>query len=276
MAAGYGLYAHPFAQLWWLPNIGGFVGADTMAGILACEMEKREKVTLLVDIGTNGEMVLGDRHGLIACSTAAGPAFEGAKISCGMRGSQGAIDHVYLEEQKLKYHVIGEGEPLGICGSGLLDAAACFLETGVMDETGKMTEAWYFTPKIYINQKDIRELQLAKAAIAAGIRLLCQYRGIEVDEIQELLLAGAFGNYLNPESACAIGLLPLELKGRIRMVGNVAGEGARIAALNEKEFERCAKLAKHIEFVELATDTGFQDTYVEELEFPEQREETGL
>lgn len=264
-----GIYAHPSALVKWLPNIGGFVGADTVACILACEMEKREEITLMVDIGTNGEMVLGNREGLVACSTAAGPAFEGARISCGMRGSEGAIDHVYLENGKLKYHVIGEGEPLGICGSGLLDAAACFLEMGVIDETGRMNETWYFTRKIYINQKDIRELQLAKAAISAGIRLLCRHRGIRVNQIGELLLAGAFGNYMNPDSACAIGLLPEELKGRVRLIGNAAGEGARIAVLDEGEYRRCDELMKQTEFLELAMDMEFQDIYVEELEFPE-------
>ncbi len=268
-AAECGIYAHPAALVKWLPNIGGFVGADTVSCILACEMEKRDEITLMVDIGTNGEMVLGNREGLIACSTAAGPAFEGARISCGMRGSEGAIDHVYLENGKLGYHVIGEGEPLGICGSGLLDAAVCFLEMGVIDETGRMNETWYFTRKIYINQKDIRELQLAKAAISAGIRLLCRHRGIQVSQIGELLLAGAFGNYMDPDSACAIGLLPEELKGRVRLIGNAAGEGARIAVLNEGEYRRCDDLMKQTEFLELAMDMEFQDIYVEELEFPE-------
>lgn len=268
-AVSCGIYSHPKAWIKWLPNIGGFVGADTTACILASGMDRSNGITLMVDIGTNGEMVLGNKDGLIACSTAAGPAFEGAKITCGMRGSEGAIDHVYLENGKIKYHVIGEGDPLGICGSGLLDAAACFLEMGVVKESGRMEKSWYFTPKIYINQKDIRELQLAKAAIAAGIRQMCRYRGIEVREIKQLLLAGAFGNYLNPESACAIGLLPAELKDRIRLIGNAAGEGARIAALNEKEYEKCVHLARKTEFIELAMNSEFQDAYVEELSFPE-------
>lgn len=270
-ASDYGLFVHPFAELWWLPNIGGFVGADTVACILANGMELQEKMTLMVDIGTNGEMVMGNKRGMAACSTAAGPAFEGAKISCGMRGCEGAIDHVYLREGKIEYHVIGETAPKGICGSGLLDAAACFLKTGIMDETGKMKNTWYFTSKVFINQKDIRELQLAKAAIAAGIRLLCKYRKIEIRDIQVLLLAGAFGNYLNSDSACAIGLLPAELRDKICMVGNAAGHGAKIAAVNACEYDKAGKLAKNVEFVELAHDADFQDIYVEELEFPECR-----
>lgn len=269
-ASDYGLTVYPSAELWWLSNIGGFVGADTMACILACQPQEQDKVTLLVDIGTNGEMVLGNRQGLTACSTAAGPAFEGAKITCGMRGSEGAIDHVYLENGELKYHVIGDCSPEGICGSGLLDAAACFLKMGVIDESGRMEETWYFTPEVFINQKDVRELQLAKAAIAAGIRLLCKHRDLQIEDIHELLLAGAFGNYLNPDSACAIGLLPSELRDRIRMVGNTAGEGVQIAALNIEEYEKSASLAEKTEFLELALDLEFQDVYVDELEFPEQ------
>ncbi|MCI8506716.1 MAG: DUF4445 domain-containing protein [Lachnospiraceae bacterium] len=264
-----GLMVHPAARLLWLPNIGGFVGADTVGCMLAAGFDELDELTLLVDIGTNGEMVLGDRRGMTACSTAAGPAFEGAKITCGMRGGEGAIDHVWLEGEKLKYHVIGGVEPVGICGSGLLDAAACFLKMGFMDSSGKLSETWYFTPKVFINQKDMRELQLAKAAIAAGIYLLCRHRGVSLDEIKKVQLAGAFGNYLNPASACAIGLVPRELEERICSVGNAAGMGAQIAAVNTDEFERGKKLAARTEFLELAMDPEFQDAYVDELEFPE-------
>lgn len=270
-ASEYGFMVHPDAKLFWLPNIGGFVGADTSGCLLAVDMDRREKMTLMVDIGTNGEMVLGNSStGLTACSTAAGPAFEGAKITCGMRGSAGAIDHVYLEDGNLRFHVIGDGEPQGICGSGLLDAAACLRRMGWVDESGRMKETYYFTQNVFVEQKDIRELQLAKAAIAAGIRLLCRKKGIEPEDIEELLIAGAFGNYLDPASACAIGMLPGELKDRIVSIGNAAGEGARIAALNTEEFERSRELASKTEFLELAMDPDFQDVYVDELEFPEE------
>jgi len=267
-----GIYAHPQAQICWLPNIGGFVGADTVGCILASDLEKREEITLLVDIGTNGEMVLGNKEGLAACSTAAGPAFEGAKITCGMRGNTGAIDRVFLEDGKIKYHVIGDVEPTGICGSGLLDAAACMLETGLLDESGRLEETYYFTQNVFINQKDVRELQLAKAAIASGVLLLCKHKGISVEDIQELMLAGAFGNYLNPASACAIGLLPPELSGRIKSIGNAAGVGAQIAALNFQEYERSSYLAESVEFLELALDPDFQDTYVDQLMFGPEEE----
>ena len=226
-----------------------------------------------MDIGTNGEIVLGDRQGLMACSTAAGPAFEGAKITCGMRGTEGAIDKVWLENGKLSWHVIGEGEPKGICGSGLLDATACLLRLGKLDETGRMEEQTVsFTEQVYLNQRDIRELQLAKAAICAGIRLLCSHSGIKVDEIDTLLIAGAFGNYMNPASACAIGLLPPELENRILSIGNAAGEGAKMAVLNQEEFKRSSRLSEETRFVELALERNFQDVYVEELLFPEEEE----
>lgn len=269
-AADYDLHVHPWAQLWWLPNIGGFVGADTVGCLVASDLDTCEEMTLLADIGTNGELVLGNRDGIISCSTAAGPAFEGAKITCGMRGSVGAIDHISLENGEFRIHVIGDGEATGICGSGLLDGAACLLKAGKIDETGRMEETCYFTDRVYLNQRDIRELQLAKAAIAAGIQILCQRKGIRPADIQRVLIAGAFGNYLDPASACAIGMLPPELAGKITSVGNAAGEGARMAALNRGQFERSKVLAEKAEFVELALDPDFQDVYVDEMEFPEE------
>lgn len=258
---------HPEAELLWLPNIGGFVGADTVACLLAAEFDRRDRLTLLVDIGTNGEMVLGDRIHFSVCSTAAGPAFEGAKITCGMRGSAGAIDRVWPEGDRLAYHVIGEGIPTGLCGSGLLDAVFCLLQTGRLDESGRLEETYYFTEKVFVNQRDIREVQLAKAAIAAGIQILCKRRRIAIDDIQELLLAGAFGNYLDPDSACGIGMLPPLPPERIVPVGNASGEGARFAALSTAEFQRCERLAERAEFVELALDPEFQDTYVDRISF---------
>lgn len=268
-----GLGVHPQAELHWLSCIGGFVGADTVGCILAADMDKREELTLMVDIGTNGEMVLGDKNGMTACSTAAGPAFEGAKITCGMRGGEGAIDHVWNKDGKLGYHVIGSGEPLGICGSGLLDAVACLLELGAIDVTGRMKDTYYFTDRVFINQRDVRELQLAKAAIAAGIRLLCRREGVAVTDIRKLLLAGAFGNYLDPHSACAIGLLPPELEDRIVPVGNAAGAGAQIAVLNTGEEHRSAAMAASVRFVELAHDPAFQDVYVDEMMFGDEEDD---
>ena len=272
-ASDYGIHVHPDAQLWWLPNIGGFVGADTVGCLVASDIDTSEKMTLLIDIGTNGELVLGNREGMISCSTAAGPAFEGAKITCGMRGSAGAIDHVQLKDGEIKAHVIGEGEALGICGSGLLDGAACLLKKGKIDETGRLTEPYYFTNRVFLNQRDIRELQLAKAAIAAGIQILCQKKGIGTEDIERVLIAGAFGNYLDPASACAIGMLPSELLEKITSIGNAAGEGARIAAVNREQFERSKALAEKTEFTELALDVSFQEVYVDEMGFPEEEQD---
>ncbi len=164
--------------------------------------------------------------------------------------------------------MIGETEPVGICGSGLLDAAACLLKTGFMDESGRMEKTWHFTPKVGVSQKDIRELQLAKAAIAAGIRLLCSRCGAEFSDIREVQLAGAFGSYMDPASACAVGLFPSELEHKIRPIGNAAGEGARRAALYVEEYEVCSRLAEETEFLELAGDREFSDAFMEELPFP--------
>ena len=266
-ASGCGIHVCQNAQLIWLPNIGGFVGADTTACMLAAEFDKREELTLMVDIGTNGEMVLGNREGYTVCSTAAGPAFEGAKITCGMRGSDGAIDHVYLENSEVKFHVIGGGKPAGICGSGLLDAVHCLLQTGWIREDGYMKEPWHFSDEVYLCQKDVRELQLAKAAIAAGVQLLCRKRGCRIEEIRTLLLAGAFGNYLDPDSACGIGLLPEALRDRIVPVGNAAGAGARLAVLSEREFARAEDMASKAGFLELATEPDFMDVYVDEMSY---------
>ncbi len=272
---------HPQGKIRMLPNLAGFVGADTSACLLAAEFDRREQVTLLLDIGTNGEMVLGTRERAFACSTAAGPAFEGAKISCGMRGAAGAIDHVWLEDGNIRYSVIGKEKPTGICGSGLLDAAAVFLECGILDSSGVFAGETKGQKKAYLyrganedesiclTQKDISELQLAKAAIAAGIRILCEKLQIRPEEIEKVLIAGAFGSYMNPASACRIGLLPGVRPERIEAVGNAAGEGARLAAVSRSEWKRCCRMAKKIGFVELAAEDEFSDLFVEELEFPE-------
>ena len=189
-----------------------------------------------------------------------------------MRGSKGAIDHVTVKDGETICHVIGETEAVGICGSGLLDGAACLLKLGKIDETGRLEKEYHFTDRVFLNQKDIRELQLAKAAIAAGIRSLCEKKGIKVSDISRVLIAGAFGNYLDPASACAIGMIPPELQTRITSIGNAAGEGACMAAVNREQFERSRILAQKAEFVELALDMGFQEIYVEEMEFPGESE----
>lgn len=256
-----------------LPNIAGFVGGDTVGCMVSTRFDRQEKLTLLIDIGTNGEMVLGNKKRRIACSTAAGPAFEGAKISCGMRGARGAVDHVWLEEGKIKHHVIGDAKPKGLCGSGLLDLVAVLLDTDILDESGYLEGREYtLCENVTLTQKDIREVQLAKAAIRAGIELLAEKMGTEVSDIQQVYLAGAFGNYMNPASACRIGMIPPVLLHKIEPIGNAAGEGAKLCALSKEEFAYSQKLAKETEFLELASLPNFQDCYVDALEFEEEAE----
>ena len=257
-----------------LPNIAGFVGGDTVGCMVATRFDRLEELTLLIDIGTNGEMVLGNKDRRIACSTAAGPAFEGARISCGMRGAEGAVDHVTMENGILSYHTIGEAAPKGLCGSGLLDLVAMLLDAQILEESGRMEEKQYrLCENVVLTQKDVREVQLAKAAIRAGIELLAQQLGIQVADIRRVYLAGAFGNYMDPASACRIGMIPPVLQDRIVPIGNAAGEGAKLCALSRTEFEYSQKLARETEFLELASLPQFQDCYVDALEFCEEEEE---
>lgn len=280
-----------------LPNIAGFVGADTTAVLLATDLDRSEDVKLIIDIGTNGEIALGSRGKIVACSAAAGPAFEGAQISSGMRGAVGAIDHVSFGDQ-LEYSVIGGGAPQGICGSALLDTVAGMIESGIIDKRGRIlspdqltsTAAIAFKENlvqhdgqmaflladadktshgrpIMVTQNDIRELQLAKGAMAAGIKVLMETRGVEVDDIKEVLLAGAFGNYLKPHSACVIGLIPAELESKIKMIGNAAGTGARLALLSADQFMESADVAGSVQFVELGSYPKFNGIFAESMYF---------
>lgn len=285
-AAEYGLHIHPQAQLLMLPDIAGYVGADTCGCLLALRQDLKEEISLMIDIGTNGEMVLGNKDRMATCSTAAGPAFEGAKIECGMRGAAGAVDHVSYEDGVWKYTTVDNKPAVGLCGSGLIDMVAQLYKAGLIDEMGHLESGqendsiFVLVPPekagndtgVYLSQKDVREVQLAKAAIAAGIQLLMKELGITEKEIETVYIAGAFGNYMNPASACAIGLLPPELEKRVVPVGNAAGEGAKIALLNTDELEATDKLVKGICFLELAASAEFQDTFVDELAFPEEEE----
>ena len=260
---------HPDGILRVLPNIAGFVGGDTVGCMTAIGFGNLEELTLLIDIGTNGEMVLGDKNRRIACSTAAGPAFEGARISMGMRGSPGAIDHVWIEDGKLRHHVIGDTAARGLCGSGLLDLVACLLELQILDGSGYLKGGAITVPgtDVILTQKDIRELQLAKAAIRAGLELLCVHLGVKPEEIQSVLLAGAFGSRMDPQSACRIGMIPPVLLERIVPIGNAAGEGAKQCAVSAEAYEYSKKLAAGTEFLELASKAEFQDYFVDALEF---------
>lgn len=254
------------ANLLVVPDISGYVGADTIAAVLATGIHRASQPTLLVDIGTNGEMVLTDGRQMVCCSTAAGPALEGASIRHGMRGTTGAIDHVWHNNGMLNSSVIGGGEAVGICGSGIIDAVATALDLGIINSRGRIQtkdeadgqRSIPLRDGVYLTQQDIREVQLAKGAIAAGITSLAAELGIVLDQIREVILAGAFGSFLNPESACRIGLLPPVLQDRIRSVGNAAGEGAKLLAEDPSQLSEAQALSERIHFVELANVPDFQ------------------
>ena len=285
------VFINQAGKVFMLPNIAGFVGADTVAVLLSTELDQSEEIKLVIDIGTNGEIALGSREKIVACSAAAGPAFEGAQISSGMRGAVGAIDHVYYRD-KLEYSVIGGGKPMGVCGSALLDVVAGLVELGILNKRGKFLTFEQLTNPaakrfkknlieyegqgafllaeaditvhgrpIMITQSDIRELQMAKGAMAAGIKVLMETYGIQAQDIKEVLLAGAFGNYLNPHSACVIGLIPLELESKIKMIGNAAGTGAKLALLSSSEFRRAKEIAEVVKFVELGSYPRFNSIF---------------
>ena len=252
-----------------LPNIAGFVGADTVGCLVALDFGNPEELSLLLDIGTNGEMVLGNKERRVACSAAAGPAFEGAGITCGMGARLGAVDRVWLEDGKIRFHVIGDVEPEGLCGSGLLDLVAVLLELGEIDGRGKLREKqWNLTDSLYLTRKDVRQVQLAKGAIRAGIELLAREMGVRVADIRRVYLAGGFGNYLDPGSACRIGMIPAELEQRTEGVGNAAGAGARLCALSRKAFLESETLARETQFLELGGVEEFQREFLARLDFP--------
>ena len=279
-ARAYGLPISEKGQLILLPNIAGFVGADTMGCLLSVRPDQSPEITLMIDIGTNGEMVLGSQKALVTCSTAAGPAFEGAKIECGMRGAAGAVDHVSYENGSFSFTTVGGEKAVGLCGSGLIDLTAALLQAGYIDESGYLdlpdgsdrfilvaAEDSGNGKPVYLSQKDIREVQLAKAAIAAGVTLLCEHLHITLEEIRKVYIAGAFGNYMDAASACAIGLIPGILREKIVPIGNAAGEGAKIALLSRKELQDSQNLSQKISFLELAASPKFQDCFVDQLEF---------
>ena len=269
-----------------IPAVAGFVGGDIVSDVIAAGMNTATKETLLLDIGTNGEMVLGKAGDYVCCATAAGPAFEGAEITMGMPAAAGAISKVWVEAGEICYNSIGDETPVGICGSGLIDTLAVCLQIGLMDETGLLctaeeaAEPWKkyigeaeglpcicLTDQVRVTQADVRKIQLAKAPIAAGIRILLKERGISQKDVQEVILAGGFGSSLNKESAAAIGLIPKELTGCTRSVGNAAGEGAVSAALSADARAKMEQAQKDMHYVELSMHAAFGDIFISEMSF---------
>ncbi|OXU15526.1 ASKHA domain-containing protein [Sedimentisphaera salicampi] len=287
----------PEGDVYLMPVIGGFLGGDTTACIAAANLNsEKQKLQLLVDIGTNGEIVLNNYGEITAASTAAGPALEGAKISCGMRADTGAVDECSLDGGDINCGCIGSGEPEGICGSGLIDAIACMLEAGVINMMGHFTDKPESLPDgiqtriqkkngemefvlsdsgskhVSITQRDIREFQLAAGAIRAGINILLKRSGLKFSQLDEVLLAGGFGAFLNVENACRAGLLPCESTGcvsRISSIGNAALAGVKRVLLDSSAKEKLEIDCREIKHVELSVDTDFQMEFSEAMLFPQ-------
>lgn len=250
------------------PCMNAFVGADITCAVLFSGMLKDGKdISLLCDIGTNGELALYKDGCLYVTSTAAGPAFEGAGISCGCAGVKGAIDSVNISDGELAVHSIGEAEPIGICGSGLIDAVAACLELDIIDETGALDDDIILAENVKITPKDVRAVQLAKAAIAAGIDTLIKRAGISYEDITTLYIAGGFGKHLNGVNAGKIGIIPEQLIPKIKVIGNAALGGAARLLLNTPSLNEVRDIAKHSTHVNLGGDAMFNDLYIENMLF---------
>lgn len=291
-----GLFANPQAYVHTLPNIAGFVGSDTVAVLLACGLMDSDTPKLAIDIGTNGEMVVGSKDRMVSCSTAAGPAFEGAHISQGMRAASGAIERVVIEDGRIHLGVIDDVHPTGVCGSGLFDAVAELLKVGVIGSSGRMRSAGQLDERVspeiksrivpsdrgnsfvlvqpdagyrpvILTQKDVREVQLAKGAVHAGIQMLLRELGLGVEDLDEIMLAGAFGNYIRKESALRVGILPQVSPDRIKFIGNAASTGAQMALVSAEAKKEAQRIARFTQYIELAGRPDFQAEFMEAMMF---------
>ena len=299
LARQLGVEVHERARAVIFPSVGAYVGGDIVAGLCASGMDRDSRVRLFLDVGTNCELVVGNCDHLIATAAPAGPAFEGATVRCGMRASPGAIEVVKMTPAGLELGVIGDAEPEGICGSGLVDAVAELIRLKLIDSSGRFAsneEAARVAPgirarltelgdervfvlhwrgeegdiarSIYLLQRDVRELQSAKAAIATGWHILLETAGLTVEDLQEVVLAGAFGSYLSPVSAIRLGLVPALAVRQVLSAGTVAGEGAKMALLSMRERARAMALLAEVEYVELSDRADFNDRFVAQLPFP--------
>ena len=296
-AADFGVTVHPRAPAFVFPSLGAYVGGDIVAGMLATGLTRDRRLRLFIDVGTNSEIALGSVDRVLATAAPAGPAFEAAQIRCGMRAAEGAIEGVSIGDDGLELEVIGDTEPVGICGSGLVDAVAELVRTGLLDHSGrfiadedaadrmpalatrltKIGDERVFVlqwrgedpaASVFLSQRDVRELQFAKASIATGWNILLGELGVSADEITQVLLAGSFGAYLTPLSAVRIGLVPKLALPRIVSAGNVAGEGAKIAALSLRERAEAESILREVEYVELSGRADFNDLFIDQLAFP--------
>jgi uncharacterized 2Fe-2S/4Fe-4S cluster protein (DUF4445 family) len=296
-AADFGVTLHPRAPAFVFPSLGAYVGGDIVAGLLATGLTRDRRVRLFIDVGTNSEIALGSAERVVATAAPAGPAFEAAQIRCGMRAADGAIEGVKIVGDEFRLQVIGDAEPAGMCGSGLVDCVAELVHCGLLDHSGrfvpdevaasdhpglaprltKIGEERVFVlhwrgedpaNSIFLSQRDVRELQFAKASIATGWHILLGELGLEPSDIQQVLLAGSFGAYLSPVSAIRIGLVPKLALPRIVSAGNVAGEGAKMAALSLRERAEARSILDEVEYVELSGRADFNDAFIDQLAFP--------
>jgi uncharacterized 2Fe-2S/4Fe-4S cluster protein (DUF4445 family) len=296
-AADFGIPVHPRAPAFAFPSLGAYVGGDIVAGILATGLTRDKRLRLFIDVGTNSEIALGNQDGVVATAAPAGPAFEAAQIRCGMRASDGAIEGVKLSEAGIHLAVIGDAEPVGMCGSGLVDCVAELVTIGLLDHSGRYVDdetAAQVAPaladrltyigkervfvmhwrgedaesSVFLSQRDVRELQFAKASIATGWEILLGELGVDASEISQVLLAGSFGQYLSASSAIRIGLVPRMALPRIVSAGNVAGEGAKIAALSHRERAEAAAIVREVRYVELSGRADFNDRFIDQLRLP--------
>ncbi|WP_035294780.1 ASKHA domain-containing protein [Clostridium sp. KNHs214] len=264
-----------------LPSASGYVGADIIAGVIAVGFNEKKHSSIFIDIGTNGEIVAISNGKLAATSTAAGPALEGMNIDCGCRAEEGAIDTFSIDEDfNINYTTIDNAPVKGICGSGLMDIAASLVKNNIVLSSGKFNsnldervkhrlrdKKFYITEEIYISQKDIRQIQLAKGAIATGVTMLLDEINVSIDEVEEAVIAGSFGYHINPESIMDISLIPKNFKGKITFVGNSSIEGARLALINDNMLRSMTAVKSGIEVLELSTKPKFQEYFVKELKF---------
>jgi len=289
-----GICINPSANIHVLPVIAGFVGADTIGVLMATDMFHNEHMSLAIDVGTNGELVLGNKDKMVSCSCAAGPALEGGEIKFGMRASPGAIEDIKINKYTLEaeYKTIKNKKPVGICGSGIIDAVAEMLKIGMVNSTGRFVDLgsnrirkdpatgmleyvleWAenagIDEDIVITAGDVREVQLAKGAILAGAQILVDKLGMTFNDLDKIYLAGAFGNYIDIENAVRMGLLPDIPLERIKSVGNAAGEGAKLSLLSNRKRVEENKLSKMVHYIELASHEDFQTIFVDCLNFPE-------
>ena len=298
LARDFGIEVHPRAPAFVFPSLGAYVGGDIVAGMLATGLTRDRRVRLFVDVGTNSEIALGSVDRVLATAAPAGPAFEAAQIRCGMRASEAAIEGVKITGDGVGLDVIGDVEPAGICGSGLVDAVAELVHCGLLDHSGRFIpdeEAAMSHPgladrltkidkervfvldwrgssdpafSVFLSQRDVRELQFAKASIATGWSILMSELGVSAADVSQVLLAGSFGAYLTPLSAVRIGLVPEIALPRIVSAGNVAGEGAKIAALSVRERAEAYSILREVEYIELSGRPDFNDMFVDQLGFP--------